>query len=126
LNPPSTLSYLIVVQDASIAYRDTRYPSEEIKPGASGRQKILGMNPQGTFPVVELDGKILTQSYAILRHFARLLGEYDGGNGDEMYWVDAMCDVAIDWRTKFVDAFFCAPEERRVKYAFDSINSSSA
>lgn len=105
-DPPSTLSYLIVVKDAGIAYRDTRYATEEIKPGASGRQKILGMNPQGTVPVIKLDGKILMQSYAILRHFARLLREYDGGSDDEMCWVDAMCDVALDWRTKFVDAFF--------------------
>lgn len=74
------------------------------------------MNPQGTFPVLELNGKVLTQSYAILRHLARLLEEYDGINEDEVYWVDAMCDVALDWRTKFVEAFFCAPEERKVKF----------
>jgi len=46
--------------------------------------------------VIELDGKILTQSYAILRHFARLLGQYEGTTEDEMYWADAMCDIAID------------------------------
>lgn len=72
-------------------------------------------------PVIELNGKVLTQSYAILRYFARLLGEYDGRNEDEVYWVDAICDVALDWRTKFVDGFFCA--DRNVKCVFPSLPS---
>jgi len=54
------------------------------------------MNPNATIPVVELDGRILVQSYAMLRHFARQLGAYEGGTEEERYWADAMCDLAGD------------------------------
>lgn len=50
----------------------------------------------GTVPVVELNGRLLTQSYAILRHFARVLGKYEGEGEEERFWVDAVCDVCID------------------------------
>lgn len=67
--------------------------------------------------------KILTQSYAILRHWGRQLGAYDGETEDEKYWADAICDIVIDCkvscshrqdarpltnlgRTLFIAAFF--------------------
>ena len=55
--------------------------------------------------MVELNGKILTQSYAIVRHLARVLGKYDGSTEEEKFWADRICDAVIDWRTKFVAAF---------------------
>ena len=45
------------------------------------------------------DGRILTQSYAILRHWSRCLGAYDGKTEDEKYWVDAVCDIVIDCKS---------------------------
>lgn len=42
------------------------------------------------------NGKILTQSYAILRHWGRQLGAYDGKTEDEKYWADAICDIVTD------------------------------
>ena len=71
--------------------------------------------------VIELNGQILTQSYAILRHFARQLGAYDGKTEEEKYFADRICDIVIDctsprflrdaWltqtgRTLFITAFF--------------------
>jgi prostaglandin-H2 D-isomerase / glutathione transferase len=84
-------------QDAGIAYTDVRYTFEET--AGSSKDTITAMNPLGKVPVIELNGKILVQSYAILRHFARLMGEYDGVTEEEKYWVDAMCDIAIDCMT---------------------------
>ena len=81
-------------EDAGIAYEDVRYTFEEYP--EYKKSKIQQMNPNATIPVIELNGKILTQSYAILRHFARQLGKYDGQTEDEKYWADAMCDIAID------------------------------
>jgi glutathione S-transferase len=73
------------------------------------------MNPTGNVPVVELNGEIMTQSYAILRHFSRVLGnQYDCDTEEEMFWVDRMCDITIDWRRKFVDAYFS--EKRKEEY----------
>ena len=81
-------------EDASIAYDDTRYTFEEYPDYKKTR--IVEMNPIENIPVVELNGRILTQSYAILRHFARQLGCYDGETEEEKYWADAMCDIVID------------------------------
>ncbi|MCJ1233899.1 hypothetical protein MMC14_001857 [Varicellaria rhodocarpa] len=91
-------------EDAGIAYRDVRYSDEELQdPKVAVTPK---KNPVKTLPVVELNGKTLTQSYAILRHIARLLGKYDGETEEEKYWTDVICDIGIDWRTLFVQAFF--------------------
>ena len=81
-------------EDASIAYDDTRYTFEEYPEYKNSR--IEQMNPATTVPVIELNGRILTQSYAVLRHFARQLGRYDGETDEEKYWADAMCDIVID------------------------------
>jgi len=105
--------------DAGIAFDDVRYGFDEYPAFKNGR--LAEMNPNATIPVVELNGKILVQSYAMLRHFARLLGAYDGKTEGEKYWVDAMTDVALDWRTYFVNAFLSPnkdvdfPEHQRTK-----------
>lgn len=50
-------------------------------------------------PIVELGGKLFTQSYAILRHFARVLGEYDGKTNEEKYQADVVCDIVVDCKS---------------------------
>ncbi|KAL2351514.1 glutathione S-transferase [Cryomyces antarcticus] len=97
-------------EDAGIAYTDVRYSFDEYP--QYKKSKIEDMNPTATIPVVELNGKILTQSYAILRHFARQLGAYDGETEDEKYWADAMCDIVLDWRTLFIQAFFSPDKDK--------------
>jgi glutathione S-transferase len=78
----------LLMEDAGIAYKDTRYSFEEFPAFKKG--KILGMNPLGAVPVVELNGQALTQSYAIMRKWGRELGEYDGEGNEELYRVDLM------------------------------------
>jgi len=48
------------------------------------------------------NGQILTQSYAIIRHWARQLNAYDGKTEDEKYWADAICDIVIDCISPFL------------------------
>ena len=96
-------------EDAGIAYDDTRYSFEEYPEYKTTR--IAEMNPATTIPVVELNGRILTQSYAILRHFARQLGRYDGETEEEKYWADAMCDIAVDCNMTFF--FFDTLDKRK-------------
>ncbi|KAJ9631926.1 hypothetical protein H2203_000327 [Taxawa tesnikishii (nom. ined.)] len=74
--------------------------------------KLSQMNPTAKIPVVKLNGKILVQSYAILRHLARQLGAYDGETEEGEYWAEAMCDIAIDWRALFVTAYFSDDVEK--------------
>lgn len=83
-------------EDAGIAYEDIRYTFQEYP--EYKKTRIAEMNPTGHVPVVELNGRILTQSYAILRHFARQLGKYDGVTEEEKYWADAVCDIGSDCR----------------------------
>jgi prostaglandin-H2 D-isomerase / glutathione transferase len=93
-----------------VRYTFDEYP-KDIK---ADFMKRGGMNPTGNVPVVELNGQIMTQSYAILRHFSRVLGnQYDGDTEEEMFWVDRMCDITIDWRTKFVDAYFSEKQKEQ-------------
>ncbi len=82
------------LQDAGIAYKDVRYSFEEYPEWK--RSQLFDYNPLGTIPVIELNGRILTQSYAILRHWARQLGEYEGKTEEEKYWADAVCDATLD------------------------------
>ena len=57
---------------------------------------VRKQNPLGTLPLVELNGQTFVQSYAILRRFARLLGQYEGETDDDKYRTDALCDMAAD------------------------------
>lgn len=83
------------VKDAGIAYEDIRYSFDEFPSYKAG--KIGALNPTATVPIVELNGKILTQSYAMLRHFSRLLDDmYDGKTEEEKYFTDKICDMVID------------------------------
>ncbi|KAF1344812.1 glutathione S-transferase [Delphinella strobiligena] len=97
-------------EDAGIAYKDVRYSFEEYPDYK--KSVISQLNPTSTIPVIELNGRILTQGYAILRHFARQLGAYDGQSEEEKYWADAMCDIALDWRTLFIIAFFSPDKDK--------------
>lgn len=89
--------------NARIAYEDVRFSFEEY--AKFKETKLSQMNPTAKIPVVKLNGKILVQSYAILRHLARQLGAYDGETEEGEYWAEAMCDIAID--CKRIASFLC-------------------
>lgn len=85
----------LLFEDAGIAYTDVRYSFHEY-PEVQSTHPILSQNPTKSVPIIELDGKLLTQSYAILRHFARVLGAYDGESEEEKYFADVICDIVVD------------------------------
>lgn len=62
--------------------------------------RLLSFSPLKSLPAVEMGGTMYTQSYPLLRLWARQLGKYDGKNDLERYYVDAMTDIASDWRSK--------------------------
>lgn len=90
----------LLFEDAGIAYTDVRYSFSEY-PEVRSTHPILSQNPTKSVPIVELDGKLLTQSYAILRHFARVLGAYDGKTEEEKYFADVICDIVVDCEYSF-------------------------
>lgn len=79
--------------DAGIAFDDVRYSFDEYPQYKT--TKIQEMNPNATIPVVELNGKILVQSYAMIRHFGRLLGKYDGETEEGKY--------VVSWARKLIN-----------------------
>ena len=84
----------LLLEDAQIAYDDTRYSFQEYPEWKE--TGLVKLNPVKTIPVVKLNGRHLTQSYAILRYFSKLLDSYDGKTIEEQYWVDAICDIVSD------------------------------
>ena len=84
----------LFLEDAQIAYDDTRYSFQEYPEWKE--TGLVELNPIKTIPIVKLNEKNLTQSYAILRYFAKLLKSYDGKTPEEQYWVDALCDIVSD------------------------------
>ncbi|KAG8716369.1 hypothetical protein FRC11_001611 [Ceratobasidium sp. 423] len=96
-------------EDTGIAFKDHRIAFDDYSAQVISGE-ITKLNPLKSLPVVEIGGAKYIQSYAILRLFARQLGKYDGKNDLERYYVDAINDIASDWRTKFVDSAFQSTE----------------
>ncbi|KAF8608248.1 glutathione S-transferase-like protein [Ceratobasidium sp. AG-I] len=90
-------------EEAGIAFKDFRLKDYNARVKSGEMSKL---NPLKSLPVVELDGAKYSQSYAILRLWARQLGKYDGKTDLEKYYVDAITDIASDWRSKLVDSAF--------------------
>ncbi|CAE7083318.1 unnamed protein product [Rhizoctonia solani] len=89
----------IFFEDAGIAFKDHRIAFDDYNAQVKSGE-INKLNPLKSLPVVEVGDAKYIQSYAILRLFARQLGKYDGKNDQERYYVDAVNDIASDWRTK--------------------------
>ncbi|PIG85923.1 glutathione S-transferase [Aspergillus arachidicola] len=93
----------LFLKDAGVEFNDVRYPYDDTWPAASAVLKEKGLSVTGRVPVLEYEGKILTQHLAILRYLARELGEYDGNTSLEKYFLDAVADVYNDWRIQWVN-----------------------
>jgi hypothetical protein len=88
---------------------------KDIKPAFMKRG---GMNLTGNVPVIDLNGQIMAQSYAILRHFSRILwNQYDGDAEEEMFWVDRMCDITVDCGRKVCGGVFFQEAKRTISEA---------
>ncbi|KAJ1306186.1 hypothetical protein OPQ81_010895 [Rhizoctonia solani] len=96
-------------EDAGIAFKDHRIAFDDYNAQVKSGD-ITKLNPLKSLPVVEIGDAKYAQSYAMLRLFARQLGKYDGKNDLERYYVDAINDIASDWRTKFIDSAFQSTE----------------
>ncbi|RKP27405.1 glutathione S-transferase [Syncephalis pseudoplumigaleata] len=73
-------------------------------------------NPYGGAPTLEIDGVCYAQTAPILRMLAREIGAYDGRDNHEKYVVDAVADIATDWRTSWVGAYWSKDPEFVQRY----------
>jgi glutathione S-transferase len=64
-----------------------------------------GANPAGNVPIIELDGKVLTQHVSTMRYLAKLAGKTSGDDyGD--YVQDLVADEYQNWRNVWVATAF--------------------
>ncbi|OWF38467.1 Glutathione S-transferase [Mizuhopecten yessoensis] len=61
--------------------------------------------PQGKLPILEVDGKIIPQSGAMIRHVARVFDLY-GGSNLEKTLVDVVIETIEDFSTHTIKMFF--------------------
>ncbi|KKP02763.1 hypothetical protein THAR02_05152 [Trichoderma harzianum] len=93
----------LFLKDAGIEYQEIRYsyPGEKWQK-TSDELKRQGLTRTGKLPAVEYNSHVLNQHIPTLRYLARDLGRYDGETSWEKYVVDAVSDIYIDWRFKWV------------------------
>ncbi|KAL7947563.1 glutathione S-transferase [Trichoderma barbatum] len=92
----------LFLKDAGIEYQDLRYPYDGTWHETSTELNRKGLTRTGKLPALEFKGAILNQHIPTLRYLARDLGRYDGETSWEKYIVDAVSDIYIDWRFKWV------------------------
>ncbi|KAH8435066.1 uncharacterized protein LDX57_012695 [Aspergillus melleus] len=80
-------------------------------PNKSAELKEQGLSVTGQLPVLEYEGKILSQYLPILWFLARELVEYDGDTSFEKYRVDSVAEIYNDWRAQRVKSLGNSTDE---------------
>ncbi|KAM0252372.1 hypothetical protein ACHAQJ_007755 [Trichoderma viride] len=88
-------------RDAGIEFNDIRHAYDTWS-AASEKFKQEGITRTGKLPALLINDSVLNQHIPILRYLARDLGRYDGVTNNEKFQIDAVSDVYIDWRTRWV------------------------
>ncbi|KAJ5688689.1 glutathione S-transferase [Penicillium macrosclerotiorum] len=88
--------------DSGIGFKEVRYAYDDTWPQTSKSLIQQGITRSGKLPSLEYEGLILTQHIPILRYLSRKLGKYNGETNSEKYNVDAVADIYIDWRSRWV------------------------
>jgi glutathione S-transferase len=86
----------MMLTDAGVEYTVSDFDFKEWLPI---KEKLIasGLSPNGTVPLLELDGKSYVHQLPILRVLARRLGKYGGNNEDEVYEIDSFADMLNDF-----------------------------
>ncbi|KAI8056646.1 glutathione S-transferase [Syncephalis plumigaleata] len=105
----------MMLTDAGVEYTTNNIKFEE---WPATKQKLIdnGLSPNGTLPIMELDGKNYVHHLPILRVLARQLGKYGGNNDYETYEIDSYADLLNDF-TKAWIASNWGDENVKAKYA---------
>ncbi|KAI9596334.1 hypothetical protein BDF19DRAFT_438778 [Syncephalis fuscata] len=111
----------ILFKEQNVKLADWRTTREQLQKTASehadNNLSTSGApNPYGAAPTLEINGQWYAQTVPIMRLLARELGEYDGNDSYEKYLVDAVADLAIDWRTDWVKQYWSKDKEIIQRY----------
>ncbi|MBN4658974.1 glutathione S-transferase N-terminal domain-containing protein, partial [Escherichia coli] len=88
-------------------FEDVRYSFEDWP-------EIKAKNSFGSLPIMEIDGKKYTQSFAICRYLAKKYG-INGDNEEEAFEIDESVYFLNDIRLKAAEVFSESDEERKEK-----------
>ncbi|KAK7866818.1 hypothetical protein R5R35_005248 [Gryllus longicercus] len=94
-----------VLEYANIEYEDERISMEDFV-------NIKPTLPFGSLPVLEINGKVINQSTAICRYFAKRAG-LAGGDDFEALQIDAVADSIVDLRIAFTNYCWRTPEAQK-------------
>eukprot|EP00842_Homolaphlyctis_polyrhiza_P006523 jgi/Hompol1/6872/HPOL_002359-RA len=97
----------LMFHEAGIEFEDKRIEFSEW--GQMKPQITADVNPVGSLPIVQLNGRNLAQSVPILRYIAKKLGKYHGSNDDQELFIDQFTDIYIDWRASWVTSLSGQP-----------------
>ncbi|RFU75739.1 glutathione s-transferase chloride channel, c-terminal [Trichoderma arundinaceum] len=92
----------LFMRDAGIKFNDIRHAYDDTWPATSEKLKAEGITRTGKVPALLINGVTLNQHIPILRYLSRDIGRYDGETNHEKFQIDAVSDVYIDWRTRWV------------------------
>ncbi|KAK3749224.1 hypothetical protein QZH41_009337, partial [Actinostola sp. cb2023] len=93
---------------AGVKYEDIRYTHEEWPQ----KKKDGNISPLGYLPVLEVDGKKLCESMAIMKYVARECGLTPSDNF-EIAQCDMIVDMMADLLARMMKFFFEKDEERK-------------
>ena len=77
------------------------------------RNIVFAATPLGSLPILEVDGKVVATSQAIVRHLAREFKLY-GKNNSEHAHVDMVCEVLLDILNPAMKAGLTQDEKAKV------------
>jgi len=92
----------LFLRELRIEFEDKRYAYDATWADLGKVFKQKGISVTQKLPVLDIDGHILSQHIPILRYLSRSAGGYDGTNTYDKWLVDAVSDVYVDWRAKWV------------------------
>ncbi|KAJ6438050.1 DDE superfamily endonuclease, CENP-B-like protein [Purpureocillium lavendulum] len=92
----------LLLKDAGIDFEDIRYVFDDTWSSTKIQLQKQGLTKTGKLPALQYKGHALNQHIPILRYLARDLGQYDGETTWDKYVVDAVSDIYVDWRFKWV------------------------
>ncbi|OCT44697.1 Glutathione S-transferase P 10 [Cladophialophora carrionii] len=92
----------VFLRELGIDFEDKRYAYDETWQPLGKEFQQKGLSLTGKLPVLDIDGHILSQHIPILRYLSRSVGGYDGTSNYDKWLVDAVSDIYVDWREKWV------------------------
>ncbi|KAL7791502.1 glutathione S-transferase [Trichoderma ceciliae] len=93
----------LFMRDAGIEFNDIRHAYDDTWPATKEKLKKEGITQTGQLPTLLINDIILTQHIPILRYLSRDIGRYEGETNHEKFQIDAVSDLYIDWRVRWVE-----------------------